>query len=174
MILSDTVGFISNLPHHLIASFRATLKDVVDADLLLHVVDASDELFPHYIDGVHKVLQQIGADDISQILVLNKSDKADRIKMKFYLKAHQNSILISAQKGENIEELLQKVDETLHNARKYELLIPHTEQKIVNLLHKIDFAELDDSLEEVGRKLLEYSNDIRLADDLTLLSVKLK
>ncbi|MCF7794184.1 MAG: GTPase HflX [Candidatus Cloacimonetes bacterium] len=148
MILSDTVGFISNLPHHLVASFRATLKDVVDADLLLHVVDSADELFPYYIDEVQKVLQHIGADEVQQILVMNKADTADRVKMKLYLEAHDNSILISAKKGENIEELLQKIDDVLHNARRVEMLIPHTEQKAVNLLHNIGEIESTEYLEK--------------------------
>jgi GTPase len=148
MILSDTVGFIANLPHHLVASFRATLKDVVDADLLLHVIDSADELFPLYIDEVQKVLKQIEADEIPKIMVLNKADAADRIKMMFYLKAHQNSILISAKNGENIEAFLQKVDDELHSANKYELLIPHTEQKAVNLLHKVGQIESTEYLDE--------------------------
>ncbi len=148
MILSDTVGFISDLPHHLVASFRATLKDVVDADLLLHIVDSADELFPNYIDEVQKVLVQIKAENIPQMIILNKSDEADRIKLKFYLKAHEDSIFISAKKGDNIEELLQKVDDKLHNANKYVLLIPHTEQKVVNLLHKLAKIESTEYAEE--------------------------
>ena len=148
MILSDTVGFISDLPHHLVASFRATLKDVVDADLLLHTVDSADDLFPSYIEEVQKVLMQIKAEDIPQMMVLNKSDEADLIKLKFYLKAHENSISISAKKGDNIEELLQKVDDKLHSADKYVLLIPHTEQKAVNLLHELGQVELIEYLEK--------------------------
>ncbi|MBT3755074.1 MAG: GTPase HflX [Candidatus Cloacimonetes bacterium] len=148
MILSDTVGFISNLPHHLVASFRATLKDVVDADLLLHVIDSADELFPDYIEEVQKVLEQIEADEIPQMMILNKSDEADLIKLKFYLEAHEDSISISAKKGENIEELLQKVDDNLHSANKYALLIPHTEQKAVNLLHKLAQIESTEYVEE--------------------------
>ena len=148
MILSDTVGFISDLPHHLVASFRATLKDVVDADLLLHIVDSADDLFPSYIDEVQKVLTQIKADEIPQMLILNKSDEADLMKLKFYLKAHEDAISISAKKGENIDELLQKVDDQLHSADKYVLLIPHTEQKAVNLLHKLGQIEETEYLEE--------------------------
>ncbi|MEA2096539.1 MAG: GTPase HflX [Candidatus Cloacimonadota bacterium] len=148
MILSDTVGFISDLPHHLVASFRATLKDVVDADLLLHVIDSADDLFPSYIEEVQKVLMQIKAENIPQMMVLNKSDEADLIKLKFYLKAHEDSISISAKKGVNIEELLQKVDDKLHNADKYILLIPHTEQKAINLLHKLGQVESIEYLEE--------------------------
>jgi len=148
MILSDTVGFISNLPHHLVASFRATLKDVVDADLLLHVVDSSDELFPTYIEEVQKVLHQIGAKEIQQVLVMNKADKADRIKMKIYVKSNENSIFISAKKGENIEELLQKVDDMLHNSKILDMLFPHTEQKAVNLLHNIGEIKSTEYLEK--------------------------
>ena len=157
MILSDTVGFISDLPHHLVASFRATLKDVVDADLLLHIVDSADELFPNYIDEVQKVLVQIKAEYIPQMMILNKSDKADRIKIKFYLKAHEDSISISAKKGENIKELLKKVDDQLHSANKCILLIPHTEQKVVNLLHKLGQVELTEYLEE-GVKITAIIN----------------
>ncbi|RLC51380.1 MAG: GTPase HflX [Candidatus Cloacimonadota bacterium] len=157
MILSDTVGFISNLPHHLVASFRATLKDVVDADLLLHVVDSADELFPNYIDEVQKVLEQIEADQIPQLMVLNKADAADRTKMMLYVKANENSILISAKNGENIEEFLQRVDDTLHSADRYELLFPHTEQKSVNLLHKIGQIESTEYLDE-GIKITAIIN----------------
>lgn len=157
MILSDTVGFISDLPHHLVASFRATLKDVVDADLLLHVIDSTDELFPSYIDEVQKVLAQIEAEHIFQMMILNKSDEADNIKLKFYLKAHEDSISISAKNGENIEELLQKVDDQLHCADKYVLLIPHTEQKVVNLLHKLGQVEKIEYLEE-GVKITAVIN----------------
>ena len=157
MILSDTVGFISDLPHHLVASFRATLKDVVDADLLLHIVDSADDLFPSYIDEVQKVLTQIKADEIPQMLILNKSDEADLMKLKFYLKAHEDAISISAKKGENIDELLQKVDDQLHSADKYVLLIPHTEQKAVNLLHKLGQVELIEYLEE-GVKITAIIN----------------
>jgi 50S ribosomal subunit-associated GTPase HflX len=75
-------------------------------------------------------------------------DEADRTKLKFYMKAHDDSISISAKKGENIEELLQKIDAKLHSADKYVLLIPHTEQKAVNLLHKLGQIEETEYLEE--------------------------
>jgi GTP-binding protein HflX len=137
LIISDTVGFIANLPHHLVASFKATLKDVEDADLLLHVIDSADDDFLKYIEEVQKVLRQIGADKIPQIMVLNKADKADPVKLKFYLKAHENSISVSARNGQNIEKLLEMVDNILHNSGKYDLLIPHSRQKVVNRLHKL-------------------------------------
>lgn len=72
--LSDTVGFIRDLPHGLVDAFQATLQEAVDADLLLHVVDASNATFPEQMDQVHKVLAEIGAQGIPQVLVFNKLD----------------------------------------------------------------------------------------------------
>ena len=75
--LSDTVGFIRDLPHGLVDAFRATLQEAVDADLLLHVVDAANPHFPEQILQVQKVLKEIGADGIPQLLVFNKIDALD-------------------------------------------------------------------------------------------------
>jgi GTPase len=77
LVLSDTVGFIRDLPHTLVAAFRATLEETVQADLLLHVVDASSSNRSEQIDEVNKVLKEISADRIPQILVLNKADLID-------------------------------------------------------------------------------------------------
>lgn len=130
-ILSDTVGFISNLPHHLVASFRATLKDVQDADLLLHVVDSSDKNSSKYITTVNQVLQQLEAQDIPQILVLNK---LDRVEPKDEISS-PNSIKISARTGANISQLIEMIDDKLHQNVNVELQIPHTQQQKVYLLH---------------------------------------
>jgi GTP-binding protein HflX len=77
LVISDTVGFIRDLPHTLVAAFRATLEETIQADLLLHVVDASCPNRDEQIDEVNKVLKEIGADSIPQILVLNKIDQLD-------------------------------------------------------------------------------------------------
>ncbi len=74
VVISDTVGFIRDLPHTLVAAFRATLEETVQADLLLHVVDAGSPNRAEQIDEVNKVLKEIGADSIPQILILNKID----------------------------------------------------------------------------------------------------
>ncbi|MCF7859239.1 MAG: GTPase HflX [Candidatus Cloacimonetes bacterium] len=147
LILSDTVGFISDLPHHLIASFRATLQDVRDADLLLHIIDISDDNFENYIEEVNKVLVQIDAEKIPQFMVLNKLDKVDPIILKERVNSRKKPILVSAKSGENIAGLLDLIDDKLHNAKKYKLLIPHTEQKTVNNLHKLADIENVDYLE---------------------------
>lgn len=137
ILLSDTVGFISDLPHNLVASFRATLKDVQDADLLLHAVDSADPNFKQYIKEVRKVLKQIDSDNIPQILVLNKIDLLEGQDFGMTLSADESSISISAKTGKNIDLLLQKVDEILYKAKEYELIIPHTDQKIINRLHEL-------------------------------------
>jgi GTP-binding protein HflX len=77
IVISDTVGFIRDLPHTLVAAFRATLEETVQADILLHVVDAGNANREQQIEEVNKVLKEIGADNIPQILVLNKIDAAD-------------------------------------------------------------------------------------------------
>ena len=110
--LSDTVGFIRDLPHGLIDAFQATLQEAVDADLLLHVVDASNPAFPEQIAQVQQVLQEIGAADIPQILVFNKLDRmpADSRPQQFQdlydLDGRQvQRVFVSAQKNEGLGEL---------------------------------------------------------------------
>jgi GTP-binding protein HflX len=83
--LSDTVGFIRDLPHGLIDAFQATLQEAVDADLLLHVVDAANPGFPEQIDEVQRVLAEIGAADIPQVLVFNKLDALEKEQRRLQL-----------------------------------------------------------------------------------------
>jgi len=84
--LSDTVGFIRDLPHGLIEAFQATLQEATDADLLLHVVDASNPNFPEQIAQVQSVLREIGADGVPQVLVFNKLDAlpAERLPLEMH------------------------------------------------------------------------------------------
>lgn len=110
--LSDTVGFIRDLPHGLIDAFQATLQESVDADLLLHVVDAASPDFLKQIDQVQRVLKEIGAIDIPQILVFNKLDMLDAPLIPICLQdiyewdgRQFSRIFVSAQKGEGLAEL---------------------------------------------------------------------
>ena len=112
--LSDTVGFIRDLPHGLIDAFQATLQETVDADLLLHVVDASSSDFLKQIDQVQSVLKEIGAIDIPQILVFNKLDMVEASLTPLCLRDTYEwcgqqfpRIFVSAQKGEGLAELRQ-------------------------------------------------------------------
>ncbi|MDD3051289.1 MAG: GTPase HflX, partial [Candidatus Cloacimonetes bacterium] len=160
VILSDTVGFVADLPHHLVASFRATLKEVVDADLLLHVVDFSDDEFEKHINDVETVLKQIEAENVKQLIVFNKIDKLQNNdhSTDFVKTRYPKAVWISACEGINIDELLKKVDESLNFAKKHSFLIPHTEQKTVNLLFKLGKIIEKDFLDE-GVKISALVNN---------------
>lgn len=142
IILSDTVGFISQLPGNLVASFRATLKDVNDADLLVHIVDISDDNCEEQIKAVGEVLTQIEANEIPSVLVFNKVDKLSehRVREEIFIDKYPRSVIISAVTGENIDKLLKKVDDMLNLSSTYKLLLPFEEQKLLAQLH--DFGNV--------------------------------
>ena len=135
VVISDTVGFISNLPHHLIASFRATLREAEEADLLLNITDISDDDFEKHIDDVENVLEEIGADGIPQLLLFNKIDRVSESVVERVKKNYPEAQLISAKSGANIEELLHQIDKSLNVPRKYILSVPQTHQKAINYTH---------------------------------------
>ena len=110
--LSDTVGFIRDLPHGLIDAFQATLQEAADATLLMHVVDASNANFPEQMDEVHKVLAEIGASEVPQVLVFNKLDAVSEDKRPLQLQDHYSvdglavpRFFVSARTGEGIQAL---------------------------------------------------------------------
>ncbi|MEZ6143307.1 MAG: GTPase HflX [Zavarzinella sp.] len=114
LLLSDTVGFIRNLPHHLVASFKATLEEARQARLLLHVVDCSHPYAEEHIKAVNKVLDELGCLNKPTILVLNKVDKLqDRTVLSLLSQAHPHVVAISGATGEGIEELQEAVIEQL-------------------------------------------------------------
>ena len=135
VVISDTVGFISNLPHHLIASFRATLREAEEADLLLNITDISDDDFEKHINDVENVLEKIGADGIPQLLLFNKTDLVSGSVVERVKKDYPGAQLISAKNGENLEELLYQIDKSLNVPRKYRLSVPQTHQKAINYTH---------------------------------------
>lgn len=109
VVLSDTVGFIQNLPHQLIDSFKATLDETLSADLLLHVVDASSLVFMDQIHEVNKVLKEIGANLVRQLLVFNKIDLVPDLLFRDSVDYDQNQnshrVFVSAKTGDGIESL---------------------------------------------------------------------
>jgi len=135
VVISDTVGFISNLPHHLIASFRATLREAEEADLLLNITDISDDGFEKHINDVENVLGEIGAYGIPQLLLFNKIDKVCGAVVERVKKNYPGAQLISAKSGENIEELLHQIAKNLNVLRRYTLSVPQTHQKAINYTH---------------------------------------
>lgn len=114
-LLSDTVGFIRNLPHTLVASFKATLEEARQADLLLHVVDASSPEAEKQIEAVKAVLDELDLNDHPTLLVLNKTDQVpDRSYLDVLRAHHRDTVAISAAKGEGVENLENAVRDALH------------------------------------------------------------
>lgn len=144
VVLSDTVGFISNLPHHLVASFRATLMEVQDADLLLHLVDVSDERFMYYIDQVNKVLSEIKAQDIPQLLVFNKTDAVDPIMLSLIQKSRQEAVFISALRNDHVSDLLDKIEALLLQNRHCNVFLPYDKGALASLLHEIAIVKQEE------------------------------
>ena len=106
LVLSDTVGFVRDLPHELVAAFRSTLAEARDADLLLHVIDAADELRDERIGQVDKVLEEIGAGDIPQVLVFNKIDRIEGATPRHDPEVEcRERIWLSARSGEGLDLL---------------------------------------------------------------------
>ena len=121
--LSDTVGFIRDLPHGLVDAFQATLQEAVDADLLLHVVDASNPDYPEQIEQVQRVLHEIGAADIPQILVFNKLDGIDPDRRPVQLEDIYDldgvptpRVFVSASQGEGLPGLRQRLADRVRSA----------------------------------------------------------
>jgi GTP-binding protein HflX len=114
VLLSDTVGFIRDLPHHLVASFKATLEEARQARLLLHVVDASNPMAEAQVEAVKKVLAELDCANKPAILVLNKVDRVtDRTHMDVLMKHHPHAVAVSAATGEGLDALRDAVTEAL-------------------------------------------------------------
>jgi GTP-binding protein HflX len=110
VLLSDTVGFIRDLPHHLVASFKATLEETMQAKLLIHVVDASSPQVEDQIDAVKKVLSELGCEKKTTLLVLNKVDKiADESILHVLQARHPSAVCISAATRQGIDQLRDSV-----------------------------------------------------------------
>jgi len=113
VLVTDTVGFISNLPHELVEAFMSTLKSVRLADLLVHVVDGASDRAEDQIAAVHTVLHEIGADDVPELLVFNKADVPGS-RARDLAERFEGSVWVSALTGENIDRVLAKIGERLH------------------------------------------------------------
>jgi GTP-binding protein HflX len=112
IVLSDTVGFIRDLPPSLIASFHATLTEVTEADLLLHVVDAGQPALEEHINAVEEVLETIGAGTIPTVMIFNKADQPhSKAILLAFRRRYPGSLLVSAKSGDGLEELREKVVE---------------------------------------------------------------
>lgn len=138
IIITDTVGFIQRLPHQLIAAFRSTLEVVTEADLLVHVIDVSHELYKEQAAAVHEVLKEIGAETKPVITVYNKIDKlSPDSKLADRLALEEDTVCISAAKKLNLETLQQMIESHLKSkAVEVTLCIPYAETAKAAQLHE--------------------------------------
>ena len=136
-VISDTVGFIRKLPHHLVASFRSTLSEARDADVILHVVDVSHKLFREHIQVVCDTLDGLGIKDKPTILVLNKIDKfEDREMLNAIKEDYPDCIFISAKKLHNITSLLDLMQEKYdENVKCTNILLPYTDMQKISQIY---------------------------------------
>lgn len=137
-ILTDTVGFIQRLPHQLVAAFQSTLEEVVEADVLLHVIDVSHELYKEQANAVYHVLEELGAKDKTIITVYNKIDKLpEGSALAERLAREENSICISAKARLNLDGLLALIAENLKlKSVEESFLVPYSDSAAVSRLHE--------------------------------------
>ena len=136
VLLTDTVGFITKLPTQLVEAFKSTLEVVVDADLLVHVVDGSAPEPDANLDAVNLVLDEIGAIDVPQLLVVNKLDR-DPDGAKHVLADHPGSVAISARTGEGVDDFLRTLGDRLRGLSTItELLVPFERGDVLAALHR--------------------------------------
>ncbi|HSP21957.1 MAG TPA: GTPase HflX, partial [Planococcus sp. (in: firmicutes)] len=131
-LLSDTVGFVSKLPHHLVKAFRSTLEDARNSDLLLHVVDVSNAEYRHMMDVTNETLHEVGVENIPTLFIYNKSDLAGVP----YPKISGDGLWISAKDGKGLDELLEKIKEHIFVGHvTCRMLIPFDRGDIVAYLN---------------------------------------
>ena len=152
--LSDTVGFVRNLPTQLVEAFRSTLEEVADADVILHVVDGSHPDPEGQIAAVRSVFAEVDAHRIPEIIVLNKADAADPAVIARIRSKEPHAVVVSARTGEGIDELERAIAATIPRPDvRLELLIPFTRGELVSRLHSADAEILAEGYEEGGTRL---------------------
>ncbi|WP_431049478.1 ribosome rescue GTPase HflX [Xanthomonas oryzae] len=154
-ILADTVGFVRDLPHELVAAFRSTLSEARDADLLLHIVDAADPLREERILQVDEVLQAVGAGDLPQLLVFNKIDKIDGAEVRHDAQdgipdpARRERVWVSARDGRGLEELQHALGQRLDLCHLTgQLRLPPSAGRLRSRLHQLEVVRNEQSDEE--------------------------
>lgn len=149
-LLTDTVGFIQKLPTELVAAFRATLEEVTQADVLIHVVDASHPNMEAHIAAVEEVLEDLGAGNKPQLMAFNKIDRlADQPEaleeLRLHMRDYRHAAAVSATKGIGLTELLAELDELQREHMiPVDLLIPYEHGELVALAHTHGFVEQEE------------------------------
>ena len=171
IILSDTVGFIQNLPTTLIESFKSTLTVVKEANLLIHVVDAASAIPEMHINTVHEILDQIEAN-VPEILVFNKIDRIDKASLNYLTEKYPDAIFVSSTKGTNIEKLISEITTNVFgNLNEVSLIVS---PKDLDQLHKyssiISVKNIEEGLEVIVEIRNYYLENLLQKDVVKLLS----
>lgn len=134
--LTDTVGFVRHLPHQLVESFRSTLEEIAEADLIVHVVDAAEGQPEAQISAVRQVLAEIDAADVPEILVVNKCDVAEEVSLARLRHLLPDAVFCSARTGEHMAELLRRIERGLPDpAVTVDVLVPFDRGSLVSRIH---------------------------------------
>ncbi|MDD5409203.1 MAG: GTPase HflX [Candidatus Omnitrophica bacterium] len=167
IILSDTVGFLHDLPHHLIEAFKATLEEVSDADLLIHVLDVSDQRIHQHNQAVQSVLEELGLKDKPVLVALNKIDLVpDRSWLQVYKNEFTDAVILSAKTGENLEALIKRIQVYFSGLMlDLKIIIPHSRMELVDFFYrqakvdKIDYLQKGVSISlRISRELFNKIN----------------
>ncbi|MCM2425735.1 GTPase HflX [Streptomyces sp. RKAG337] len=134
--LTDTVGFVRHLPHHLVEAFRSTMEEVAEADLILHVVDGSHPVPEEQLAAVRDVFREVEALKVREIVVINKADLADPVVLQRMLRNEKHAIAVSARTGQGIDELLALLDEELPRPQvEIDVLVPYSQGALIARAH---------------------------------------
>ena len=137
ILLSDTVGFIRKLPHHLVQSFKSTLDEVREADLLIHLVDGSSSMVHEYIEVVQQTLKELKSNNKQTLLVFNKVDRMDDEQHEMLRGEYPNALYISAIRGIGLSELEEAIEQEIEsNYIQVDLDIPIQAYKAVAFIHE--------------------------------------
>jgi GTP-binding protein HflX len=162
VVLTDTVGFVSSLPHSLVEAFKATLEEVVHCDLLLHVIDIADPLWQERVEQVEAVLKEIGAKEVPSIRVMNKADLLSEEERQHF---EYSDRLVSAVKGQGLNELMQFIGSALGVVAPHEVLLGAGDGKTRAWLYQSG-AVLDETLLTDGSVQLTVQADEHLLGQL--------
>lgn len=145
VLLSDTVGFIRKLPHHLIESFKSTLDEVRESDIILHVVDASSPSIEDYIDVVEQTLKELGIRNKMNQLVFNKIDRVEPGDLAELKRQWKDALFVSAVRGIGIGKLRDRIEHLVEeDFVDFEFRIPHSHYRAVAFLHEVAVIEQED------------------------------
>ncbi|MFN8038933.1 MAG: GTPase HflX [Acidimicrobiales bacterium] len=158
VLLTDTVGFVTKLPHQLVEAFKSTLEVVTEADLLVHVVDAAGADPEGHMEAVREVLREIGAGDVPELVVCNKADVAGGEATRL-ARSHPGAVVVSARTGEGIDDLLARVGDRLRALTEVvELAVPYDRGDVLATVHR-EGEVLVESATEDGMRIRARLDD---------------